>query len=66
MKETHPNLVVYGYFGEVTPAGFFGHKTAGLEPGEPVESLTAEAWRARGLRANQNRVRFPPESGELT
>jgi hypothetical protein len=61
MKEAYPNLVVYGYLGEVSPRGFYSHKTAGLVPGDAVERMTGESWNARRLRARDNRVRFPPD-----
>jgi hypothetical protein len=64
MKKTHPDLVVYGYFGEVSPRGFDAHKTAGLRSEERVENVTRKSWDARKLRAKENRIRFPPEPGE--
>jgi hypothetical protein len=62
MKETHPNIVVYGYHGDLTPQGYSLHKTAGLSPGESLDEIPEEAWKRRGLRASENRVRFPPET----
>jgi len=64
MKDTYQNLVVYGYLGEVSPRGFYAHKSAGLEPGEAVERMAGESWQARRLRAKDNRVRFPAESAK--
>ncbi len=57
----YPQLVVYGYHGQVDAEGFDAHKTAGLGPGETLEVLSREQWLERGARARENRVRFPPE-----
>lgn len=61
MKRHYPNLAVYGYLGDISPRGYSQHKTAGLAPGETLETLTEESWGVRGLRAKENRIRFPPE-----
>jgi hypothetical protein len=63
MKDDYPAIAVFGYCGDVSPQGYSSHKTAGLDEGEVLESLTEESWTARNLRAKENRVRFPPESG---
>lgn len=59
MKDSFPHLVLYGYIGEVSPRGFYGHKTANLKPGESLDDLNAPSWESRNLRASRNRVRFP-------
>lgn len=56
-----PQIMVFGYFGEVSAEGFELHKTAAMAPGEKLEHLSEEAWNQRSLRASRNRVRFPPE-----
>ena len=61
MLPEYPDVVVYGYGGEVTADGFSGHKTAGLNPGETPDRIGEEEWNRRRLRAKDNRVRFPPE-----
>jgi hypothetical protein len=53
----YERLVVYGYQGQVNPAGF-GHKTAGLAAGELPNSFTVQEWNARHLRAQERRVVF--------
>lgn len=63
MRPQYPDIVVYGYKGVVDTEGYDGHKTAGLEDGEALHSLSHEAWKARKARASENRVRFPEESG---
>jgi hypothetical protein len=59
MKGHYPNLRVYGYLGNVSPLGYASHKTAGLAPGEPWETVPEASWTARKLRASENRIRFP-------
>ena len=56
-----PRVVVSGYRGQVDPEGFDGHKTAGLAAGETLQGMNREQWLARGARAMENRVQFPPE-----
>ncbi len=60
MRVKYPEVVVYGYHGEVTANGFSGHKSAGLMPGDTLEGISESEWNRRGLRAKANRVRFPP------
>jgi hypothetical protein len=51
-------LVVYGYCGEVNPAGYRKGRSVGL----PVEGLpysyTLPQWTAVPLRAKDNRIRY--------
>lgn len=62
MRKQFPRVVVYGFLGKVSPEGVAGHKTAGLKPGEKLDAISATEWKTRGLRAKDNRVRFPSES----
>ncbi len=61
MRAEFPQVTVFGYLGQVAAEGFDGHKTAGLGEGESLESTSREEWTARGARARDNRVQFPPE-----
>jgi hypothetical protein len=61
MRPEYPELTVFGYLGQVDAEGFDGHKTAGLGESEALTSMTREEWTAKGARARDNRVQFPPE-----
>lgn len=60
MRPTYADVTVFGYRGNVDPAGFDGHKTAGLDAGESLGDLSREQWLGKGARAKDNRVQFPP------
>jgi hypothetical protein len=61
MRPEYPELTVFGYLGQVDAEGFDGHKTAGLGEGEALTTMSREEWTAKGARARDNRVQFPPE-----
>jgi len=51
---------VCGYVGEVAPAGYGGHKTAGMRHGETTATVSLADWNARQMRATDKRLCFPP------
>ena len=62
MLAAYPDIVVFGYRGQVDPDGFDGHKTAGLGATESLDAMTRDEWTAKGARARDNRVEFPPDA----
>lgn len=61
LRPEYPDVTVFGYRGNVDAEGFDGHKTAGLGDNESLQALGRDQWLARGVRAKDNRVQFPPE-----
>ena len=61
MRPEYPELTVFGYLGQVDAEGFDGHKTAGLGESDALTTMSREEWTAKGARARDNRVQFPPE-----
>jgi len=59
LRSRYPQIVVYGFLGDVSPEGFESHKSAGMAAGETPADLNEGDWNTRRLRASLNRVQFP-------
>ena len=67
MLPEYPDIVVFGYRGQVDPDGFDGHKTAGLGADESLDSMTREQMDREGSPgARQPRTVSPGRKAGVT